>query len=47
MNQLSASFMRFDQAVAKEPSITCTEAYQESASRSLLETSCFVLGTRA
>ena len=43
MNQLSAQFHAlFDQAVVKDPAITCTEAYQESLLHVLLlETSCF------
>ena len=43
MNQLSGQFHAlFDQAVAKEPTITCTEAYQECLLHVLLlETSCF------
>ena len=43
MNQLSAQFHAlFDQAIAREPSVTCTEAYRESLLHVLLlETSCF------
>ncbi len=43
MNQLSAQFhARFDKPVADDPSITCTQTYQESLLHVLLlETSCF------
>ena len=43
MNQLSAQFHAlFDDAVASDPSVTCTEHYQKALLHLLLlETSCF------